>query len=418
MDTLDYFNQKTYSLEKIQDINKKVTSKDLFDILKNHEVKQFVEETYEITDDKITIDKIGAIKAIVENYTKRFETYRVLCEGKDTKVEFVKNNEKDVFFILANCANEEAEDLGEIEAMSIYDSLSLFYDDRKLSQHINYIKANHRDQSLLNSINNSWADYYARKNKSSKEKLFRILKDNQKGDYFVKSFNTRKYKEYGVAETFALTMLELNKLQQNENYKFDITSLAISEAKIEITIASNKEYYLKGFGKLRASITIRNEDQGNTSLGFYSTIDFNLEKEIGGKIFLYPNREIEGIKFKKTFQHTIAAVTFVEAHQIIGDLIGEVDRVYSDIHFMKNKHTPDELRAKIFERVNSKRGMFKGVEELSDLFRKDVDNEISNIKQLLELCSKAEVLEMEYDTKFKLRYLISNVLLYGKNELE
>lgn len=85
---------------------------------------------------------------------------------------------------------------------------------------------------------------------------------------------------------------------------------------------------------------------------------------------------------------------------------------------MKSKHIPDELRAKIYERVGAKRGMFKDVEELSDLFRKDVDNEISNIKQLLELCSKAEILEMEYDTKFKLRYLISNVLLYGKNELE
>lgn len=76
------------------------------------------------------------------------------------------------------------------------------------------------------------------------------------------------------------------------------------------------------------------------------------------------------------------------------------------------------LRAKIYERVGAARGMFKDVKVLSDLFRKDVDNEISNIKQLLELCSKAEMLEMEYDTKFKLRYLISNVLLYGKNDLE
>ncbi|MCX2430811.1 hypothetical protein [Pedobacter sp. GR22-10] len=419
MDISAYFMQKTYNLKDIEFVNNELTFKDLIDLLKNEEVKSLVGDTYEIIEDNIiSIDKIDIIYSIVRKYSTKFETHRILCEEKDTKVEFVQNNEKDVFFILNNCATEDGEYLGRVEALSKYDSIHLFYDDRKLSQHINYIKSKHRDQKLLDSINNSWIEYYKRNSKISKDRLFRVLRDNERGDYFAKSFNTIKYKEYGIAETFVLTILELNKLKESTGSKLEILSLAISEAKIEIIISTNKEHYINGLGRLKASITVRNKDQGNTSLGFYATINFNLEKEIGENIFLYPNRNIDDINFKKTFQHTISAKKFIDNHTIINELINEMDRVYDDIHFLKDKHTPDQLRAKIFERVGSTRGIFKDVKELSDLFRKDVDNEISNIKQLLKLCSKAEILEMEYDTKFHLRYLISNVLLYGKNNLE
>ena len=419
MDVLDYFLQRTHEIGKREKVEKIVSSEDLLNLIKNSEVREIVDSVYEIGNEKvIDIQYIATLYNIVLKYSSKFETLRVICEEKYAILEFVKNNEKAIFFILENCANELGESLGRIEAMSIYDSMHLFYEERKLSQHINFIKSNHRDQKLLNAINASWSEYFIRNAAESKTKLFRILKDKDRGDYFLKSVNTLRYKEYGIAETFALTMLELDRLKASESYQLTITSLAISEARIEFTIATNKEYIIDGMGILNSSITVRNVDQGNTSLGFYSTINFQLEKEIGDKIYLYPNKQIEDIKFVKTLQHTITATKFVESHNIIGHLIGEVDRVYSDIHFLKNKHTPDELRAKIFERVGTQRGMFKDVENLSDLFRKDVDNEISNIKQLLKLCSRAEDLNMEYDTKFRLRYLISNVLLYGKDDLE
>lgn len=64
--------------------------------------------------------------------------------------------------------------------------------------------------------------------------------------------------------------------------------------------------------------------------------------------------------------------------------------------------TPDGLRV-------------KSIKKLSDIFGRKIDNELSNFKKLLEMCNKAEELDIEYDLKDGLRYIISNIILYGKS---
>lgn len=76
---------------------------------------------------------------------------------------------------------------------------------------------------------------------------------------------------------------------------------------------------------------------------------------------------------------------------------------------------PDELRAKIEEKVISNNSPFKGITELKKLFERSASQHIDNLAKLLEICQKAEMVDMDYDLKFKLRYIISNTLLYGKN---
>lgn len=62
--------------------------------------------------------------------------------------------------------------------------------------------------------------------------------------------------------------------------------------------------------------------------------------------------------------------------------------------------------------------MFKGLTQLQGLFERKKDQQITNLQNLLEMCGKAEMLDIDFDLKFKLRYLISNVLLYGNNTIK
>ena len=67
------------------------------------------------------------------------------------------------------------------------------------------------------------------------------------------------------------------------------------------------------------------------------------------------------------------------------------------------------------QKIINNNSPFKGVQKLKDLFQRSTSQHIDNLAKLLEICQKAEMIDMDYDLKFKLRYLISNVLLYGKN---
>lgn len=75
----------------------------------------------------------------------------------------------------------------------------------------------------------------------------------------------------------------------------------------------------------------------------------------------------------------------------------------------------DELRAKIEERVTNRNSPFTNITQLVDLFKKEKVGHVDNLTSLLRLCGKAEMLDIDFDLKFKLRYIISNVLLYGKD---
>mgnify|MGYP003563789231 FL=1 len=92
-----------------------------------------------------------------------------------------------------------------------------------------------------------------------------------------------------------------------------------------------------------------------------------------------------------------------------------MDEYIKDFKGIANTNTPDELRAKIEEKIISNNSPFKEVKELKSLFTRSTSQHIDNLAKLLEVCQKAEMINMDYDIKFKLRYLISNVLLYGKN---
>ena len=85
-----------------------------------------------------------------------------------------------------------------------------------------------------------------------------------------------------------------------------------------------------------------------------------------------------------------------------------------ELNGIKSIKTPDELRTKILFKLKNKRSPFKNIKELTDIFNRKIDNEINKFSKLLEMCNKAEELNLEFDLKDKLRYIISDIILYNK----
>lgn len=417
MERKDFFVQKNYEMEDFVGSKGYVYSDQLIDLIKNEEVKDLIVAKYKLEDDtKIEFDKIDLLVPLVKKYTSRFEQIRLMATNDNVLTSFDNNVNSDVIFTIRNAEIEDVV-VDELIATGLYDSVNMFYEGRKLSQYINYLKKNVRDQHLLNAVNKSWQEHYLEKGSKLSPRLYRLLSDSVEGGYFLKSINSDKYREYGVAETFVLTILELHRVSAVEGHSFNISSVALSESKIEIILRSSRQTYLKELGYIYPSIAIRNEDQGNTSIGFYSSLEFKLAHEDdNGKLYFFPNKRVKDIKLDKTINHTVVAKTFVDSYGSISEFFHDMESFKEEFHFLRDATSPDELRAKIEEKIISARSPFRGIKELKDLFTRDKVGHVDNLSTLLKLCGKAEMIDMNYDLKFELRYLISNVLLYGKHK--
>jgi hypothetical protein len=94
-------------------------------------------------------------------------------------------------------------------------------------------------------------------------------------------------------------------------------------------------------------------------------------------------------------------------------VLNNSDRFIKELLEVKTIKTPDELRVKIQAKIDNPRSSFSTIKGLPDIFKRKIDNDITNFSKLIEMCNKAEELEFEFDLKDKLRYIISDIILYG-----
>lgn len=420
MNNYDFFRTKHISVANFvsEDF---IYSEDLLSLIKDSELKDFILNKYNLDKNiKIEIEKIDIIFDQIKLYSNHFKLIRLNVEENEAKTILEFNKEKsaiDYFFLINQGVDEDGEIYENIKAASIYDSLNLFYKNRSLSQYVKSLKKGERKTELLEDLNVSWDRYFKKNPNDIKTKKFRLLKNNEQ--YFLKSINTDFYKEYGISESFVFTILELLKIKKNKpDTKFIISSVYLSESKIDLIITLDKKIPLESFGFIKPSISIRNEDQGNTSLGVYSSLEFISNNFSGNKIYLYPKKDDDRIRFNKIVNHTVNKENLAGLFSSISELFEHIDNFKNDFQFYKKTKNYDELRQKIAERVLTANSVFKDIKELKDLFSKDKIGHIDNLAALLNICEKAELIDMDFDLKFKLRYLISNVLLYNKNDFK
>lgn len=94
-------------------------------------------------------------------------------------------------------------------------------------------------------------------------------------------------------------------------------------------------------------------------------------------------------------------------------ILNTSEKFIDELNSVKTIKTPDELRMKILGKIESTRSSLKGIKKLADISNRKIDNDISNFVKLLEMCNKAEELDIKFDLKDKLLYIILDIILYG-----
>ncbi len=415
MENIDYFKARTYSLKDVKSEGF-IYSNDLLLLIKDDKLKQLIINKYDLDKNyKIEIEKIRVLYDLINQYSNRFTLIRLEAKESDVTCQLTFDiNKKPVYGFTIKNGNEGEEFYDVIKAEAIYDSINLFYKDKSLSQYVKSLSKNISKRELLSDLNTSWSGYYRNNEKMAKTKLFRVLK--YKNDYYLKSINSSLYKEYGIAESFVVATLELQKFKTlNPKTEFLISSISVSESKLNLIISQKKSIALGDLGFLRSSISVRNEDQGNTSFGVYNTLEFYSKSNRDEKIYLFPNRDENKINNSVVAKHIVSNDTFLSTFSNINELFNLGDQIKNDFQFFKGSQNYDELRSKIEQKIVTNNSPFKGIKQLKDLFSREKTGHVENLETLIKICAKSDSIEMDDDIKFKLRYLISNVLLYNSN---
>jgi hypothetical protein len=234
-----------------------------------------------------------------------------------------------------------------------------------------------------------------------------------KEELFVRGItSTNQYFEYGVEFTFVVAMLMLHRdMTVHAGNNYSIATAAASESKLELIIADGVVKDAGEFGKVKSAMYITTNDLGQGSLNFTKII------KVGGKlsngIYLFPKTEADK-QNKVIISHSTGSAKTLENIKEVDDLLNNADDYIGDLKQTKTIKEPDTLRNMIHLKMISPRSPFKEIHALKDIFKKKIANEIKDFAKLLEMCNKAEELEIDYDLKDKLRYIISDIILSKK----
>lgn len=407
------FKQKQVHLDA-DNSSGKIKLEKLCSLIENHPYKDEIYKTYDIDNiknDYINIEFIDLIFKRINHFTTKYNRYKIIAETKDVNVyeEAISgSNDTNIIFNF-----EEYIDIDEVKedlkAIALYDSKNTFLDEYAMTKYANNLfkigqasLANYNVQYFKEMAKNS--DGY------NKEKSYRLV-DHDDITY-LRGITSTRYYEYGIDFTFVIGMLSLYKnMKSNPGIEYKITSAAISESKLEI-IASEKHTKGAGkFGQVSTAVKITTNDLGTGSLNFVNVINV-MQKDSTG-FYLIPKKDSMIENSSLIINHNTKPENVFSSLKGMDVILNTTDSFIEELNSVKTIKSPDELRVKILAKIQSPRSSFKSITKLSDIFNRKIDNEVSNFKKLLEMCNKAEELHIDYDLKDKLRYIISDIILYG-----
>lgn len=356
-------------------------------------------------DFNINIGNVDIAFDAVNKVLSKYEFINHLCNGENLKTFILADENKDLkgkakdFYFQFNDHKE-----APINAKAIYNSKDQFYDVIKLANHINYLRKNGMNKELQ-EINAIWLT----KSKLFKERKFKLLK-TKNNLWFLRSVNSNKFKEYGTAFTFVYTILLLNEYEaMNKGNGFKIESLNLNESKISMVISQGKMRELGDIGYIKSSIEMTNNDLGNESFIFNQ------------KITLF-SKDDDNIHFPLNYKSQNAKSISIKVAHSTG--FKKLDRRFSDS--FSEFTTVEGFENEYFEFLNSKDAKslynviiqkisnsptLRNCKEIKDLFLPKTYLIVDNLSKLINICGKADQLDIDYDLKYKVREIISEVLI-------
>jgi len=409
------FKQKQVHLDADNSTGK-IKIEKLCSLIENHPYKDDVYKMFDIENIKneyIAIEFIDLIHKRIDHFITKYNRYKIIAETKDIDVYEESVSGSSDTSIIFNF--EEYVDIDEIKenlkTIALYDSKNTFLDEYAMTKYANNLfkigqasLANYNVQYFKEMAKNS--DGY------NKQKSYRLVEHND--ITYLRGITSTRYYEYGVDFTFVVGMLSLYKnMQANPGIEYVIRSAAISESKLEMIISEKHTKDAGKFGQVSTAVKITTNDLGTGSLNFVNVINV-MQKDSTG-FYLIPKKDSIIENSSLVINHNTKPENVFASLKEMDSILNTTDDFIEELNSVKTIKNPDELRIKILAKIQSPRSSFKSITKLSDIFKRKIDNEVSNFKKLLEMCNKAEELDIDYDLKDKLRYIISDIILYGNH---
>lgn len=412
------FIQKSVELHP-EDSTGKIKIEKLWELMENHPYTDKMYDVFEIEKIKneiINIDFIDTIYKHIKYINANYKRKSIKAEIKDIDVfeEFllvdgVKKNEIIFQFNEYVVIDEVKENL---KTIAKYDSKNTYLDEYVMTKYANNLfKKGFGDLARQNI--QYFKDLAASSDNYNKHRSYRLV-ENEGVTYLRGITSIDKYYEYGVDFTFVISMLIFhNFMKKNTGVEYKIKSAHINESKLEIIVAEKFKKDAGEFGKVSTAIKVSTNDLGQGSLNFLNIINVGKTNKDG--FYLFPKQNpFESNRV--VISHTTKPDNVFTILKTTDDVLNTSERFIKELKEAKTIKTPDELRIKILSKIDNPRSSFSHIGKLSDIFKTRIDNEITNFSKLLEMCNKAEELEIDFDLKDKLRYIISDIILYGSTK--
>ena len=407
------FKQSIFDLKK-NDPKGILKIEKLINIIADHKYLEEIKAAFNIDstkDEKIVIENIDSAFFGIKNINEKYEKLNIIAETEFVSTQMVDPIEKVVDFIFEE-GRVDDELVEGLRAEAIYEARNTFLDEYKMSKYANNLYEKGFD-SLVEYNINFFKELAKEKKQYNKKRSYRLLKKNEK--YFLRGITSEKYNEYGIDFTFFVTVMLLHlQMKQNKGNSYSIVSLSISESKLDMIIKNNRILTVKDFGQVSLAIKVSTNELGKGSLNVTSAIRVqgnNAEQSL----YLFP-KERKHLETKRIINHISSLKNVFSKLEDFETVFNISDEFVEDIKDIKGIKHPDELRSKIQRKIEHPNSAFKSFKELKDIFKPNIKNAIDNFSALLQMCMKAEDLDIEYELKEKLRYIISDIILYGNSQ--
>lgn len=411
------FTQKQVILDDDQSTGRLKVSL-LMSLLDKHPYMADVAEAFgtdKIKDEYIVVGHIDSVFKRLVYINVNFDRFAIKAQTKhidiresSTPVEDIASPKPLIFnfseYVLKGATNND------LDCYAIYDSKNSYFDNYDMSKYANRLyKIGLGDLAHYNL--GFFKNLAVSDPRFNKQKSYRLVANN--GELFLRGITSvSQYFEYGVDFTFVVAMLTLHRdMKQHEGNQYAITGAWLSESKLELFVADKVVKDAGEFGKVSSALAISTNDLGQGSLNFTKIV------RVGGRfyngIYLFPDND-NSRKNKLVISHSTGSKRVLNYLNDVGKMLVDTDEFIAELKAVKGIKTPDELRAHIERKITSPNSPFKSIQKLRDIFKPKIDNKISDFVKLLEMCNKAEELDIDYDLKEKLRYIISDIILSSK----
>lgn len=405
------FVQKSLDLKGLSESNLLKVEK-LCELIKDHEYKEriFLNFDYSsIKDEYIQIDNLPKVFDYINEIHSKYGRYRIFAKKDSIDLKKTPEDTEKYFqhyFDFKEYTDVHGELHENLRAFALYDSKNSFLDKRSMTKYLNYLYSKDLDELAEMNIN-YFKSLAANSDEFNDHLSYRMVKYNNI-DFVRGITSVNRYYEYGVDFAFVISILKLHSfMKKNPGTNYRIDHAAINESKLDMFVSEKFAKQTNHFGHVSSSIKISTNDLGNSSLSFTSTITIiNRQDDV---LLLYPKkRQINDKELR--IRHSEKPETVFEGLSDVNNVLTAVDNFIEEMDSIRKLKSPDELRVKILGKLTSKNSRFREIKKLSDIFSRKIDNEINNFAALLEMCNKAEQLDIEFDIKDKLRYIISDIL--------